>query len=113
MNNFLRTVRVALRNRGTLVGVLVTSLLVGGLWGANIGIVYPFVEVIFQRRSLHEWIDAEIIQAKANVADVREQVERQRRDGAGLPATQPGDAALEIASLERRLEVEAARVGAV
>jgi ATP-binding cassette subfamily B protein/subfamily B ATP-binding cassette protein MsbA len=76
MKNFYRAARIALRLRATLVGIIITSLLVGVLWGANIGVVYPFVEVIFQRDSLHEWVDGRIDEAKNTSAALRTSIAR-------------------------------------
>ena len=52
MRSFARAVRMALRFRFTLLAAFVCSLLVGALWGANIGTLYPFVEIVFQGESL-------------------------------------------------------------
>lgn len=65
MKDFLRAVRLALRHRSTLVAVFLTSVMVGVLWGANIGAVYPFVELVFQRKSLSCWIDERIADSEA------------------------------------------------
>ena len=60
MKSFARAIGLAIRNRPTLLGVIFTSLAVGLLWGANIGVVYPFVEVVFEGQSLQQWIDREV-----------------------------------------------------
>lgn len=60
MKSFARAIGLAIRNRPTLLGVIFTSLAVGVLWGANIGVVYPFVEVVFEGQSMHEWVDRAI-----------------------------------------------------
>ncbi len=60
MNSFARAIGLAIHYRATLLGVIFTSLVVGVLWGANIGVVYPFVEVVFEGQSLHQWVDREI-----------------------------------------------------
>lgn len=60
MKSFSRAIGLAVRNRPTLLGVIFTSLAVGVLWGANIGAVYPFVEVVFEGQTLQEWIDGDI-----------------------------------------------------
>ena len=70
MNSFSRVLRLTLRYRGTLLGVVVTSLIVGVLWGANIGVVYPFVEVVFKGQSLQEWIDKEIAAAEQRTVEL-------------------------------------------
>jgi ATP-binding cassette subfamily B protein/subfamily B ATP-binding cassette protein MsbA len=60
MKSFARAIGLAIRYRPTLLGVIFTSLAVGILWGANIGAVYPFVEVVFEGQSLQQWVDREI-----------------------------------------------------
>ena len=79
MKNFGRAVRIALRNRLTLLGALVCSLMVALLWCANIGTVYPFVEVVFENKSLHEWVDEELARSKKTLAELQAKVEEHRR----------------------------------
>lgn len=67
MNNFARALRQALRYRVTLAASIFCSLTVAVLWGANIGGVYPIVEVIFRGQSLQQWVDAEIVKTEAEV----------------------------------------------
>ena len=48
------------------------------LWGANIGAVYPFIEVIFNGKSFHEWVDEEYssaVEAKQKLLDENRQLE--------------------------------------
>lgn len=70
MKSFSRAISLAVRNRVTLLGVILTSLAVGVLWGANIGVVYPFVEVVFEGKSLQEWIDGEIVSSEERTASL-------------------------------------------
>jgi ATP-binding cassette, subfamily B, bacterial MsbA len=74
MKSFARAIGLAIRNRPTLLGVVCTSLVVGVLWGANIGAVYPFVEVVFEGRSLQQWIDQEIKDSDIRTAKLAEEV---------------------------------------
>ena len=64
MKNFARALRLALRYRLTLAGVVLSSVLVAVFWAANIGTIYPVVEVIFQGKSLRHWVDDEIAKAE-------------------------------------------------
>ncbi|HUG69352.1 MAG TPA: ABC transporter ATP-binding protein [Pirellulaceae bacterium] len=70
MKSFARAIGLAVRNRPTLLGVIFTSLAVGVLWGANIGVVYPFVEVVFEGQTLQQWIDREIQDSEKRVAEL-------------------------------------------
>lgn len=78
MNSFFRAVRLAVRNRMTLLGVFVSSLLVGLLWGGNIGVVYPFVEVVFERQTLQEWADSNIAHAEERSKELEESLRASR-----------------------------------
>ncbi|MFM2093015.1 MAG: hypothetical protein RIS70_139 [Planctomycetota bacterium] len=60
MSDFFRVLKLAGRYRMTLAGIFCSSLIVAVLWGANIGIVYPFVEVVFEGKSLHDWVDQKL-----------------------------------------------------
>ncbi len=65
MNNFGRVVVLALQYRFSVVAALVCALMVGLLWGGNITIVYPFVEIVFENKSLHDWVDEQIVECRA------------------------------------------------
>ena len=74
MNNFRRALATALRNRGTLLGTVLASLLVGILWGANIGAVYPFVQVVFRGQSLHQWIDEQLASSETTIHQLEAEI---------------------------------------
>ena len=60
MNNLLQAVRMAFRYKYSIVGSIVLSAIVAVFWGVNITAVYPFVEVVFQGQTLHDWIDDQL-----------------------------------------------------
>ncbi len=66
--NFGRVVRMAIRYKFTFAASIASALLVAVFWGANIGTVYPVVEVVFKDKSMHQWIDAKIAESRAEVA---------------------------------------------
>lgn len=70
MKSFARAIGLAIRNRPTLLGVIFTSLVVGVLWGANIGVVYPFAEVVFKGQTLQDWVDNEIDNSENRAAEL-------------------------------------------
>lgn len=70
MVNFSRALRVALKQRWTFVGTVVFSFLVAVLWGANIGALYPVIQVAFQGRSLQSWLDEEIARSQQQVVEL-------------------------------------------
>ena len=75
MNYLLLAIRHCVsKYRWSILGSLVCSLMVGVLWGANIGVVYPFAEVIFKGQSLHEWADSETINCTKKIAESQEEI---------------------------------------
>jgi ATP-binding cassette subfamily B protein/subfamily B ATP-binding cassette protein MsbA len=69
MGNFGRVVRVALRNYWTVAASVLCSLVVAALWGANIGFLYPIVEVVGMKQSLGQWVDTSISTAEKTIAE--------------------------------------------
>ena len=105
MKNFCRVLRVALRNRFTLAGIIGCSLVVALLWGANIGMVYPLTEIISQGDSTHQLIDSRIEKTKTAVTDLRGDLAELRDTRADADCdTHAVDR--QIAQLEGRLSAE-------
>ncbi len=71
MGNFGRVVRVALRYYWTVAASFVCALIVAVLWGANIGFLYPIVEVVGNQQSLSQWVDRSIVSAETTIAEQR------------------------------------------
>lgn len=99
MRNFLRTVRLAARQRALVAAALACSLLIGALWGANIGTLYPFVEVVLRGESIPDWLARDAREAETAAA-------RAEVTLADLRATHPAAGA----DLDRSIAVEEARL---
>ena len=67
MTEFRRVLRLAVRRYWSLSGILATSFVIALLWGANISVLYPIVEVVFQGESLPEYSDRRISELHADV----------------------------------------------
>lgn len=63
MQDFWGICRRALKYRGTIIASFACSLLVGVLWGANIGTLYPLLEIVFSGESISESMDRKIAAA--------------------------------------------------
>ena len=100
MKNFLRATKLAFRYRWTVLGILASSLIVAIFWGANLGTVYPIVEVVLKGRSLPAWVDESIDEAQHNIDQLGQDI-------AALTATRDalGQAA-EVGRERRRIERE-------
>lgn len=83
--------------RWSIVGSVICSLMVGVLWGANIGAVYPFAEIIFDGQSLHQWAERETVNCQEQIARLRKNI-----DGYDKEIAETEDPAMR-AEINRRL----------
>ncbi len=64
MSHLFQALRMAARYKYSLATSIACSAMVAIFWGANITAVYPFVEVVFQGKTLHNWVDDKIAVAE-------------------------------------------------
>ena len=79
MKNYFRAVKLGTRHRFTLLGAVFCSLMVALFWGANIGTVYPVVEVVFQGKAMPDWIDDEIIRLEQEIEQRQQWIDGQQQ----------------------------------
>ena len=105
MKNFFRAAKLGLRHRFTLLGAILCSLMVALFWGANIGTVYPVVEVVFQGKAMPDWIDGEISRLEEEIQQRQEWLdEHPQRTEEGLPAASQE---VEMAKFRQRADEQA------
>jgi len=106
MKDFGRVVRLALRHRLTFSLTVVSALVVGVLWGGNIGALYPFLDIAFQGRPLQDRVDQTIAATEENLTQLHERLRDLDAALANAPAEPPGieeertDVELQIANQE-------------
>ena len=98
MQNFKRAIKLCLRYRWTVVGGVLSALAVAILWGANIGTVYPFVEVVFKGQSLRDWVDKEITKTEQLIGDQQAEISKLNDQQQAAPVQ-------ERSALARRVEL--------
>lgn len=74
MNNFGRSLRLALEHRLVFAGSVFCAIAVAVLWGGNIGAVYPFVEVVFRGQSLQKKVAEEVDKAELKIQKLDERI---------------------------------------
>ena len=74
--NFGRVVRMSIRYKFTFAAAIFCALMVAVLWVANIGILYPVIEVIFQDQSMRQWVDGKIKETDAAIAKKSAELEQ-------------------------------------
>ena len=107
MKNLGRAIRQALRQRFTIIGIILSSLVVAFFWGANIGAVYPFVEVVVQNKSMHDWARERVAESEKASAVAKQKIHEleQQQDGTEN-AKSLNNKKNEIDALRLRIEAE-------
>jgi len=94
MSSFWRVLRLALARRGIIAGILFVSTVIAVLWGSNIGVIYPVIEVLMDGKSMHHWIDRKIDTTAAKVEDLHAQLaeyDRLTEANSMTPGLSPSD----------------------
>ena len=60
---------MATKYKWSLINSVVCSCMVALFWGANLGAVYPFIEVVLHNKSLHDWADEKVVVAQQELED--------------------------------------------
>lgn len=97
---------MALRNRLLFVSSVICAVIVGVMWGANIGPVYPFVEVIFRRSTMQDWVRTKISEAETTAAPIRAQATELEAKLATLQGDAREEVEGELAEAQQRLAAE-------
>ncbi|MDB2685728.1 ABC transporter ATP-binding protein/permease [Mariniblastus sp.] len=108
MKNLGRALRKTLKYRFSLLASFVCSLLVALLWSANLGAVYPFVEVVLTGHSLHDWVDQEAEKSETLIAERQETLDSLHQRIEKLPSDHEAMGSLEhqVASAEYDIAVQ-------
>ena len=88
MSSYLQAFKLCLRHRLTLAAALLCSLLVGVLWGSNIGAVVPLVRVLFKGEPVLVSLDADIAACEEKLAQLDREIESLQAQGTASDETQ-------------------------
>jgi ATP-binding cassette subfamily B protein/subfamily B ATP-binding cassette protein MsbA len=86
--NFLKVVRMALRNKFTFAASVVCALMVAALWGLNIGAIYPVVEIFSKGDSMQQWVEQEIAKAEKGAESQTAEIKKLQTQLAETPDDQ-------------------------
>jgi len=106
MKNFGRVIRLALRHRLTLFGSIVSALVVGVLWGGNIGALYPFLQMARDDKNLQSWVAEEIQKAETEAARQSALLDDLYRRRQTAPVEEHEAIDAEIVTAQSRFEAE-------
>ncbi len=101
---------MTLKYRWSLVGSFFCCLCVAVLWGANLGAVYPFVEIVLHDKSLHEWVDDRAEKSVAAIAKLEGEIaELKVAGGLGDRIALPVETQRSINRLQSEIKTEEKR----
>ena len=67
--NFGRALLMTLRYKWSLIGSFTCCIFVAILWGANLGAVYPFVEIVMRQKTLVDWVEERAEESQQRIAE--------------------------------------------
>ena len=106
MNNFVRAFKMSLRYRWTIGGIVACVLVVALLWGANIGAMYPVLDVIFKGQSLSQGIDQRIQDSEQLESKLAQEIAELQERIATAPAEEKTSLNVQIDRRQARSEAE-------
>jgi ATP-binding cassette subfamily B protein/subfamily B ATP-binding cassette protein MsbA len=90
MQNFRRALKLALLYRGRLAVSLVCALIAAGLWGANIGALYPVLQLVDKKKNLQDWVDAKLTDVGQDIAIREKEIDEKAAEKHKIEAYPPG-----------------------
>lgn len=75
MTNFFRLIGLARAYRGRFLVSLVCAGFVALLWSANIGLVYPLLNILFHNGNCQIWVADQIASARVEIASLEARIE--------------------------------------
>ena len=102
---------MTLKYRWSLLGSFGCSLLVAILWGANLGAVYPFVEIVLQNKTLPQWAEQRIDESTTRISAHEHRLEeiQSAADASGATKISLTNQS-EVRSIEYELKAERSRL---
>jgi ATP-binding cassette subfamily B protein/subfamily B ATP-binding cassette protein MsbA len=112
MKNFLRVVQLTLRRRWTFAAAVACSIGVALLWGANLALIKPVIEVVFAGQSPHALVHAKLAAVEREQAELKEQWAAAQAALAASPPSQRLEQERRVAFLAQRLATQERLVAA-
>jgi ATP-binding cassette, subfamily B, bacterial MsbA len=106
MTNFLRVVQMTLRRRWTFAAAVACSIGVAILWGANLGLIKPIIEIVFVDKPPHAWADDKVAEAREKLAETQQTLATIEEQLAGAAPAERAELEREQDKLQRKLVIE-------
>ena len=109
MKNLRRALWMTLKYKWSLIGSFLCCLCVAVLWGANLGAVYPFVEIVMQKKTLVQWVDERSKESDTRIDEKQQQIAELESKIAAEKETNADPSAL--TSLQTKVTLTTAELG--
>ena len=106
MNYFWKAIKLSFRYKWTIVLSIINAAVIAALWGATISTIYPFMEVVFDGKTLHTWVDGNLKNAQNDVKRLHTEIDGLRAGLDQLDAAERSTCVSQIAVREARLSVQ-------
>jgi ATP-binding cassette subfamily B protein/subfamily B ATP-binding cassette protein MsbA len=83
-----------------------SALIVGVLWGGNIGVLYPFIEMAQENRNLQDWVRGEITKAETRATEQSVRIDQFNRQLAHAAESEQAAVEADIVKAEKRRQAE-------
>lgn len=106
MKNFIRSIKEAKAYWKSLLLATVFSVIIATLWGANIGAFYPILEVTIGGKSVHTWMDEQILDQQQRLADSQKQIRDLERQQLNVSGAQLAPISNRLQALQTQQEID-------
>src|SRR5205823_3423466 len=106
MKNFLRVLQVALRRRVTFAAALACSIGVAFLWGGNLTLIKPMIEVVFSDKKPHDQADEKVKEAQERLLATSAELAAVEAELKQAPAAKKGELEVKKHRLEGRQAIQ-------
>src|SRR5688572_27465190 len=94
MKNFFRVVQLTLKRRFTFAAALACAIGVAVLWGANLGLIKPIIDIVFTDKQPHAWADSKVDECQEKIDGTRKEIAQVAASVAIAPAEQRAELAI-------------------
>lgn len=101
MRDFGRVLKLAARRKWAITGVLISSLIIALLWGANISVIFPLTEIVFKGQGLASYAEERLADSAAQLAELQQQRAELTAQVADAESLQQTNLRLAIGAVDR------------
>ncbi|MDR1960048.1 MAG: ABC transporter ATP-binding protein/permease [Planctomycetaceae bacterium] len=74
MKNLFRAISQTFQFKWSIIASVFLAVSIGVLWGGNIAVIYPFVEVTFDGKNMSDWLEEQLKKNQAGLDEIRQEL---------------------------------------